>query len=111
MRCARDERASRAAHGWRALKRAFFSLFPQVFMSHQRRVRLRLVSKNAARQVGDAHSARRPSRETWPRVWAQERFRDIVRWREPESGGHFPSLEMPEAFIEDVRAGLATVSR
>ncbi|UEJ81441.1 epoxide hydrolase [Brachybacterium halotolerans subsp. kimchii] len=49
--------------------------------------------------------------ETWPRVWARERFRDIVRWHEPESGGHFPSLEMPEAFLEDVRAGLAAVSR
>src|SRR5690606_24588306 len=30
--------------------------------------------------------------EKWPRVWAQERFRRIVRWRTPDAGGHFPSL-------------------
>jgi hypothetical protein len=45
-----------------ALKRAFFWRFPQVFMSHHLRVRLWLVSKKAARQVGDAHKANPPSR-------------------------------------------------
>lgn len=47
--------------------------------------------------------------EKWPRVWAQERFRQIVRWRAPESGGHFPSLEVPEHFVTDLREGLAAV--
>ncbi|WP_109474145.1 epoxide hydrolase family protein [Ornithinimicrobium cavernae] len=47
--------------------------------------------------------------EKWPRVWAQERFRRIVRWRAPESGGHFPSLEVPEHFVEDLQQGLAAV--
>lgn len=47
---------------WLALKRAFFWRLPQVFMSHQRRVRLWLVSKKAAWQVGDAHKANFPSR-------------------------------------------------
>lgn len=44
--------------------------------------------------------------EKWPRIWAQERFRNIVRWREPEAGGHFPSLERPEFFIKDLQEGL-----
>ncbi|KUF19380.1 epoxide hydrolase family protein [Streptomyces silvensis] len=47
--------------------------------------------------------------EKCPRPWAQERYRQIVRWREPESGGHFPSLEVPEYFVADLREGLAAV--
>ncbi|UKD56443.1 epoxide hydrolase 1 [Amycolatopsis sp. FU40] len=49
--------------------------------------------------------------EKTPRPWAQERFRQIVRWREPERGGHFPSLEVPEYFVRDLREGLAAVLR
>ena len=44
-----------------------------------------------------------------PRPWAAQRYRQIVRWREPVRGGHFPSLEMPDFFVDDVRAGLAAV--
>ncbi|MCP2342131.1 epoxide hydrolase family protein [Actinomadura rupiterrae] len=44
-----------------------------------------------------------------PRAWAQERFRQIVRWTLPESGGHFPSLELPEYFAKDLQEGLAAV--
>ncbi|MFC7375628.1 epoxide hydrolase family protein [Brachybacterium sp. GCM10030267] len=47
--------------------------------------------------------------EKWPRVWAEERFRRIVRWRTPDAGGHFPSLEAPEFFVEDLREGLVAV--
>lgn len=44
-----------------------------------------------------------------PRPWAQERYRQIVRWTAPEAGGHFPSLEVPEYYVEDLREGLAAV--
>ncbi|MFV2144297.1 MULTISPECIES: epoxide hydrolase family protein [Isoptericola] len=44
-----------------------------------------------------------------PRAWAQERYRQIVRWNLPESGGHFPSLEVPEYFVRDLQHGLAAV--
>ncbi|MBW5424534.1 alpha/beta fold hydrolase [Streptomyces sp. BG9H] len=47
--------------------------------------------------------------EKYPRAWAQERFRQIVRWRAAGAGGHFPSLEVPEYFVEDLRDGLAAV--
>ncbi|WP_040822182.1 epoxide hydrolase family protein [Nocardia jiangxiensis] len=47
--------------------------------------------------------------EKTPRLWAQERYRQIVRWNSPEVGGHFPSLEVPEYFVEDLREGLAAV--
>ncbi|MCF3147678.1 epoxide hydrolase family protein [Streptomyces platensis] len=47
--------------------------------------------------------------EKYPRTWAQERYRQIVRWREPEVGGHFPSLEVPEYFVKDLQEGLAAV--
>ncbi|MHC8944318.1 epoxide hydrolase family protein [Advenella incenata] len=47
--------------------------------------------------------------EKCPRPWAQERYREIVRWREPEVGGHFPSLEVPGEFVRDLREGLGVV--
>ncbi|HEX6516078.1 MAG TPA: alpha/beta fold hydrolase [Nocardioidaceae bacterium] len=47
--------------------------------------------------------------EKCPRIWAQERYRQIVRWRSPEAGGHFPSLEVPEYFVNDLQEGLAAV--
>jgi pimeloyl-ACP methyl ester carboxylesterase len=47
--------------------------------------------------------------EKCPRAWAQERYRQIVRWRSPETGGHFPSLEVPGDFVNDLREGLAAV--
>ncbi|WP_310713922.1 epoxide hydrolase family protein [Streptomyces lydicus] len=47
--------------------------------------------------------------EKCPRAWAQERYRHIVRWRSPENGGHFPSLEVPEYFVKDLQEGLAAV--
>lgn len=47
--------------------------------------------------------------EKCPRVWAQERYRRIVHWRAPETGGHFPSLEVPEYFVDDLQKGLAAV--
>ncbi|WP_017569399.1 epoxide hydrolase family protein, partial [Nocardiopsis halotolerans] len=47
--------------------------------------------------------------EKYPRPWSQERYRQIVRWREPEKGGHFPSLEVPGYFVRDLREGLAAV--
>ncbi|MFD7293933.1 epoxide hydrolase family protein [Streptomyces sp. NPDC059897] len=47
--------------------------------------------------------------EKCPRPWAQERYRRIVRWNEPENGGHFAALEVPEYFVADLREGLAAV--
>lgn len=47
--------------------------------------------------------------EKCPRPWAQVRYRHLVRWRAAETGGHFPSLEVPEDFVEDLRSGLAAV--
>lgn len=45
----------------------------------------------------------------WPRPWAEKRYRQIVRWRAPDAGGHFASLEVPEFFVGDLREGLAAV--
>ncbi|KAF0846970.1 epoxide hydrolase family protein [Nocardia caishijiensis] len=47
--------------------------------------------------------------EKCPRPWAQQRYRRIVRWATPQTGGHFPSLEVPEYFVTDLREGLAAV--
>ncbi|WP_410571402.1 epoxide hydrolase family protein [Amycolatopsis sp. cmx-4-61] len=47
--------------------------------------------------------------EKTPRAWAQERYRNIVRWNAPARGGHFPSLEVPGYFVKDLQKGLAAV--
>ncbi|MER5891291.1 epoxide hydrolase family protein [Streptomyces sp. NPDC001941] len=47
--------------------------------------------------------------EKYPRPWARQRYRNIVRWTSPESGGHFPSLEVPGFFVRDLREGLGAV--
>jgi epoxide hydrolase len=47
--------------------------------------------------------------EKCPYPWAHERFSCIVRWTEPPAGGHFPSLEVPGYFVDDLRSGLTAV--
>lgn len=47
--------------------------------------------------------------EKCPLPWARERYRRIVRWNSPGAGGHFPSLEVPGYFVEDLREGLGAV--
>src|SRR3984957_7090661 len=41
----------------------------------------------------------RPSRR-----WAQRRVANIVRWSEPDRGGHFAAWEQPGLFTDEVRA-------
>lgn len=41
----------------------------------------------------------RPSRR-----WAAKRYRDIRYWNELPRGGHFAAFELPELFVEEVRA-------
>ncbi|RZS79993.1 pimeloyl-ACP methyl ester carboxylesterase [Motilibacter rhizosphaerae] len=43
----------------------------------------------------------RPSRR-----WAERRFSRIVSWSTPARGGHFPALEQPALFVDEVRAAL-----
>jgi epoxide hydrolase len=47
--------------------------------------------------------------ERCPRPWAEQRYRQVVRWRAAAAGGHFPSLEVPGYFVRDLREGLAAV--
>ena len=44
-----------------------------------------------------------------PETWAKDRYLKLVRWREPSRGGHFPALEVPHFFVDDLRKGLSTV--
>jgi pimeloyl-ACP methyl ester carboxylesterase len=37
-----------------------------------------------------------------PKAWAERMF-NLVYWHEAERGGHFASLEQPQAFVEDMR--------
>lgn len=37
------------------------------------------------------------------RRWAEKRFSNLIYWNEPERGGHFAALEVPELFLSEVR--------
>ncbi len=43
--------------------------------------------------------APRPSR-----AWTLRRFPNLRHWGEPAAGGHFPALEVPELYVEELRA-------
>lgn len=38
-----------------------------------------------------------------PRGWVQRRFTDLRSWREPDSGGHFASMEQPGVYVDELR--------
>ena len=37
------------------------------------------------------------------RSWSNERYPNIVHWREYDKGGHFAAFEVPETFVADLR--------
>lgn len=39
-----------------------------------------------------------------PRSWIERRYTDIRFWHQPDTGGHFASLEQPETLVDDIRA-------
>jgi pimeloyl-ACP methyl ester carboxylesterase len=39
-----------------------------------------------------------------PRHWLERRFVDLRHLSYPQAGGHFPALEQPEVFVDEVRA-------
>jgi epoxide hydrolase len=45
------------------------------------------------------YELQRPSRR-----WAEQRFRDIRYWSEPDRGGHFAAFEQPALFAEEIEA-------
>jgi pimeloyl-ACP methyl ester carboxylesterase len=38
-----------------------------------------------------------------PRHWIERRYTDLRHWSEPETGGHFASLEQPDVFVDELR--------
>ena len=38
----------------------------------------------------------------WPRSWVERQF-NVVHWTDMERGGHFPAMEQPELFVDDLR--------
>ena len=41
------------------------------------------------------------------RRWAEQTYKNIFYWNEPEKGGHFAAFEVPELFVKEVRACFA----
>lgn len=46
---------------------------------------------------------------TFSERWARTRYPDLRYYSVPERGGHFAAMEQPQAFVQQVRAGLAAL--
>ena len=44
-----------------------------------------------------------------PRRWAEVDFPNLRYWSNAPAGGHFPALEVPDVFVEEIRAGLRSL--
>ena len=44
--------------------------------------------------------------EKIPRPWVENRFTDLRSFREAARGGHFPMLEVPDLYVDELRSGL-----
>jgi pimeloyl-ACP methyl ester carboxylesterase len=38
----------------------------------------------------------------WPRSWVEEQY-NVTRWVTMPRGGHFPAMEQPELFADDLQ--------
>lgn len=47
--------------------------------------------------------------EKMPRPWVESRFTDVRSFRVAERGGHFPMLEVPETYVDELRVGLGAL--
>lgn len=47
---------------------------------------------------------------TMSKRWARTRYTDLRYYSQPARGGHFPSMEQPAVFVDEVRAGLRALS-
>ncbi len=43
-----------------------------------------------------------------PRRWVEQRY-NVTHWAEPARGGHFAAMEVPDLYVDDVRAFFRTV--
>jgi pimeloyl-ACP methyl ester carboxylesterase len=47
--------------------------------------------------------------EKIPRPWVESRYTDLRSFRVAARGGHFPMLEVPEAYVHELRVGLGAL--
>ena len=45
----------------------------------------------------------------WPRSWVEQQC-NVVRWAVMDRGGHFPAMEQPELFVDDLREYFRTLA-
>jgi len=44
-----------------------------------------------------------PGNSWMPQAWCERRFTDLRYWRDLETGGHFPALEVPDVLVNELR--------
>ncbi|MFC4950064.1 epoxide hydrolase family protein [Pseudonocardia sp. GCM10023141] len=61
-------------------------------------------------EVPTAYSAFQKDALVASQRWARTRYPDLRYFTEPSPGGHFAAMEQPALFVEEVRAGLRTLT-
>ncbi|CAF4699496.1 unnamed protein product [Rotaria sp. Silwood1] len=46
-----------------------------------------------------------------PKSWAEQKYSNLIYWKEHEKGGHFAAFQHPELFTDDLRAAFRTIRR
>jgi len=64
----------------------------------------RLVNDVTAISVPVGHARFPAEIRRTPRAWAETVCSNIIRWEEKPRGGHFAALEVPDLFIDEIRA-------
>ncbi len=48
--------------------------------------------------------------EKLPRRWVERKFRDLTYWNVADRGGHFPMLEVPSSFVQELQRALGPMA-
>ena len=49
-------------------------------------------------------------RDAWlPRAWCEQRFTDLRYWHDVPRGGHFPAIEVPRSFVQELQTFARTL--
>ncbi|CAF0882930.1 unnamed protein product [Rotaria sordida] len=81
----------------------------RIYWEYRRTVGVRFVGPNLDLPVAASIFPREIYRA--PKSWAEQKYSNLIYWKEHEKGGHFAAFQHPELFTDDLRAAFHTIRR
>ncbi|CAF0864037.1 unnamed protein product [Rotaria sordida] len=81
----------------------------RIYWEHRRTVGVRFVGPKLDLPVAASIFPREIYRA--PKSWAEQKYSNLIYWKEHEKGGHFAAFQHPELFTDDLRAAFRTIRR